>query len=292
MNSQAIPVCEENPITHPAAISTQATSVVQPRAIGSVELRVKPIEDRTEIRDLRQAGSLKCLFPRQCDLTRDAVLVNTAGGITGGDSMRFSGHAEPGTALTVTTQAAERAYRATGPEMGCVENRLTLDAGARVNWVPQETILFDGSALSRSTQIDLQRDASLLFCEPLAFGRLAMDEVLRNVHFHDRVVIFRDGIPLYQDAVRMAGNIHAHLDRPFVANGARAMANLVYVAPNASVHLDPIRLLLPETGGTSLLADDVLVLRLLAADSYDLRKSLIPVLKRLLRSDLPRCWMI
>jgi urease accessory protein len=285
-------LCKGQPITHPAIISAQGATAVQPRAIGAVNLQVKSVGGRSKIRDLRQSGSLKCLFPHNHGAINNAVLINTAGGITGGDSMCFTGHAEPGTTLTVTTQAAERAYRATGQEMGQVTNTLHVEQNAQINWIPQETILFENSALSRSTCIDLHTDARLLFCEPLVFGRLAMKEQLRSARFHDRVEITRGGTPLYVDAVQINGDIHAHLDRPFIANGARAMANLIYIAPNASAHLDPIRAVLPSTGGASMLADDVLTMRLLAADSYELRQTLVPILRRVLHSDLPRCWMI
>lgn len=232
------------------------------------------------------------LFPRQGAAPREAVLVNTAGGITGGDRFRLSATVEPGCELTLTTQAAERAYRASGGDVGWVENRMQVEGASRLNWLPQETILFDGSALSRCTRIDLSTEAQLLFCEPLVFGRLAMQEAVRAARFEDRVRIFREGDPLFLDAVRLDGDLQAHLDRPFVANGARAMASLVYVGPDAVAHLDPLRALLPDTAGASLLADDILVLRLLAGDGYALRKTLIPVLNRLYRSDLPRCWMI
>lgn len=232
------------------------------------------------------------LFPRQSTSCRDAVLVNTAGGITGGDSFQLNVVVEPDCELTLTTQAAERAYRATGEDMGRVTNKLRVDGASCLNWLPQETILFDGSALSRSTHIDLSADARLLFCEPLVFGRLAMRETVNAARFQDRIRIFREGDPLFFDTVRLEGDLQAHLDRPFVANGARAMASLVYVGPDAVGHLDPLRAQLPKTAGASLLAEDTLVLRLLAADGYALRQTLIPVLKRLYRSDLPRCWMI
>jgi urease accessory protein len=290
--SKANAACKVRPITHASHIPTRTATQVQPRAIGEVHLQVKPVNGRTEIRDLRQAGSLKCLFPRRDGPGREAVLVNTAGGITGGDSFSLTASTEPGTELTLTTQAAERAYRATGPDMGQVTNRITVAAGARLNWLPQETLLFDGSALSRNMQIDLSGDARLLFCEPLVFGRMAMHETLHDLRFRDRIRLQRNGAPIYLDALQLTGDAQAQLDRPFVANGARAMASLVYIGPDAAAHLDPLRALLPPSAGASLLADDMLVLRLLASDSFDLRQSLVPTLSRLLRSALPRCWMI
>ncbi len=263
---------------------------MQPRAIGDVFLGVKSRRNRSEIEDLRQSGSLKCLFPRRTGKHLDAVLVNTAGGVTGGDA--YSCTAEIASDCTLTTQAAERAYRAIGSEPGRVVNRINVGPSARLNWLPQETILFDGCALTRRTYISLQGDAKLLFCEPVVFGRTAMKETIRSGVFSDRVEIHRNGVPVYLDATRMEGDIQQQLDRPFVANSARAMASLVYVAADAESQLDPVRALLPVTAGASLLLPDVLVLRLLAPDGFELRKSLIPVLNQLYQPDLPRCWML
>ncbi len=219
-------------------------------------------------------------------------MVNTAGGVTGGDRFICRAHTLPGTGLTLTTQTAERAYRARAPEIGRIDTHLALEAGSVMNWLPQETILFEGSALRRSMRIDMAADARLLFCEPVIFGRIAMGETLHDVRFYDRVEIHRDGALAYLDAVRLENNVQAQLDRPGVAAGARAMAALVYIAPDAEAHLTPIRAMLPRAAGASLRAPDMLVLRLMAADGFALRQTLIPVLHRLYRTDLPRCWMI
>lgn len=241
---------------------------------------------------LRQAGSLKCLFPRPTGPGLDAVLVNTAGGITGGDRFEIAVQAGPGTALTLTTQAAERAYAATAGEVGRLETRLEVGAGARLAWIPQETILFDRSALGRRLVATLAPGATALVAEPLIFGRGAMGEELRAARFTDRIEIRRDGRPLYLDALRLDGDIALRLDRPHAGGGARAMAALVYVAPDAAAHLGPLRAVLHETGGASLIGDDVLALRLLAADGFALRRHLIPILARLTGADLPKPWMI
>jgi len=235
---------------------------------------------------------MKCLFPRPSAGPLEAVLVNTAGGITGGDHFSTRASAGPNTSLVIATQAAERAYRARPGETGRQRTELTVDAGARIDWLPQETILFDGCAFDRTLTLTLDRGASALVVEPLVFGRTAMGEDVQHGQFHDRIEIRRSGAPLYLDASRYPASIAAHLDRPTVANGARAMATLVYIAPDAEAHLTPIRDHLPERAGASLIGRDVLALRLLAADGYALRQSLVPIVTRLSRDRLPRCWMI
>lgn len=280
-----------------AAIAVLVTTIPgqaalrQPRAHGVVNLSVRASERGNTLRDLRQSGSLKALFPRANGPDFQTVLINTAGGITGGDTFSVEARAEVDTRLTLTTQAAERAYRAQPGQIGNLQNRIVIEAGARVNWLPQETILFQGCALARSLRVDMQAGASFLMVEPLIFGRAAMGEILTEASFTDRIEIRRQGQIAYLDALTLQGNIAAQLARPHTAASAGAMVSLVYVAADAGAQVGSLRALLPETAGVSLIRDDLLVLRLLAPDSYLMRQALIPVLNRLTDDNLPRCWM-
>ena len=262
------------------------------RAQGEVSLAAKARDGGTALRRLRQSGSLKCLFPRSAGRALQAVLLNCAGGVTGGDRLSLSAHAEAGTTLTLTTQAAERIYRALPGKKGRIETRLNVAEGARVNWLPQETILFDGCSLERSLTIELQAGATLLLTEPLIFGRLEMGETLTSAHVLDRMEVRRAGVPIYLDCIRLAGDVQAQLDRPGVAGRARAMASLVYFAPDAEAQLEVLRRCLPRHAGASLLQEDVLVMRFLSRDSNEMRSTLVPMLNHLSHDGLPRCWNI
>lgn len=220
------------------------------------------------------------------------MLVNTAGGITGGDCFTVSATAGTNSALTLTTQAAERAYRSDQDDPGRVETRLQVAEGARLNWLPQETILFEGCHFERCLRVDLAHGASALVVEPLVFGRVEMGEFLEDIRFRDRIDITRNGRPLYLDAMRISGNAKAILARPHTAADARALATLIFVARDAEGLLEPLRRMLPETGGASLVQHDLLVLRMLAMDSLDLRKHLIPILNLLTNHNLPKCWTL
>ena len=280
-------------ITHSSAIESSAQSGTQPRAMGAAKLVVYGDHvGMTRLRDLRQSGSMKLVFPKTYQRDIEAILVNTAGGITGGDRFSLQIEALKGAVLTVTTQAAERAYRAQSGEVGRVHTRLTVHDGAFLKWLPQELILFDRSALRRSLEIDLGAQARLLMVEPVIFGRAAMPEVLRDVMFQDRIRITRAGQPLYIDGMDLRGDAATHLARPAIANGAGAMASIVMVDLNAQNHLKSLRALLPETAGASMLAEDVLVIRHLAADSFELRRRLIPVLNHLTKNTLPTSWRL
>ncbi len=263
-----------------------------PRMEGEVSLVVRAGDRGTTLRKLRHSGSLKCLFPRFIGTGLQAVVLNCAGGVAGGDHLLLNACAEAETTLTIATQAAERIYRARRGEKGSVETRLEVADGARLLWLPQETILFNGCSMERSITVDLQETATLLLSEPLVFGRIEMGEVLNSVDFKDRIEIRRAGFPIYLDLVHLSGDAQAQLDRPGVADGARAMASLVYVAPDAEMQCEVLRQMLPRHAGASMLHSDVLIMRLLARDSNDMRSSLVPILNHLSHDGLPRCWNI
>ncbi|MGH1368128.1 MAG: urease accessory protein UreD [Maritimibacter sp.] len=262
------------------------------RAKGRVFLSSKQRGSVSVIDDLAMAGSMKVLFPRAIANGLDAMLINTAGGVTGGDVFEVEARAGERSEMTVTSQACERGYRATGDKAGRLRTRLLVQEDARMNWLPQETILFDGAHFDRDLHIDLASSASLLMVEPVLFGRLAMGEEVRSGDFKDRVSIHRNGAPIYKDAVRLSGDIAEQLDHGAIGNGARAMAALVYVAPDAEMRLNALRSLLPSSGGASLLAPDILVARILASTGFELRRSLVPMIRLLNSDEIPRPWML
>ncbi|MBT0959131.1 urease accessory protein UreD [Alphaproteobacteria bacterium KMM 3653] len=263
------------------------------RAVGKLALRVAS-DGRygARLADLREQGSFRSIFPRPSGNSLDAVLLNTAGGVTGGDQFSIHADVEAGASLSLTTQAAERIYAAIGEEAGLVRNRATVAPEACLHWLPQETILFEGCNLDRRLDVDLAEGAGALILEPLVFGRGASGESIRNGALRDRVQITRVGSPIYLDGIQMSGDLTEQLDRSVIGGGARAMASLIYVGTDAEARLDPLRGLLPDTGGASMTRSDVLVMRLLAIDSYALRQTLLPILKLLTDDSIPKNWRL
>ena len=280
-------------INQVSPIDMHTGRIAQPRAIGSGKLSVQADPSgKTRLDGLRQSGSTKLVFPRARRNDADVILVNTAGGITGGDAYDLDVTVRAGAALTLTTQAAERAYRAQRGEVGRVTTRLHVHKDACFHWLPQELILFNRCSLARSLHVDLEPGARFLMVEPVVFGRAAMDETLEDVYFQDRIKIMRSGTRLYMDAMTLTGAATAHLAKPAIAGGAGAMASVVFVDPQAAHHLTAVRAMLPGTAGASLLAEDTLVIRQLALDSFELRRSLIPVLEHLTQQTLPASWRL
>ena len=221
-----------------------------------------------------------------------AVLVNTSGGVTGGDRFDVAARAGCDASLTLTTQTAERFYRARPGENARLRTHLTAASRSRLSWIPQETIVFDGADVERTLEVDLAPDAELLLVESVVFGRRAMGETTLGGRVSDRIEIRRGGVPLLIDAWRLDGAMTQALGETAVAGGAGAIATVVRVAKRAAGEIDAVRALLPVSGGASLRAPDLMVARILARDGYLLRKSLVPVLERLCENALPVCWRL
>jgi urease accessory protein len=265
-----------------------------PRAVGAALVSCKRRDGRTVLDGLYQKGSMKLLFARRgagdSDLT--GILLNTAGGVTGGDRFRTEVRLGPDCRMTLTTQAAERAYRAQPGEVAKLRNRISLASNARMRWLPQETLIYDRSALRRSLDIDLAQGSRLLAVEPVVFGRAAMGELLHHISFRDGIDVRRDGRLVFADRTALKGTARDLLCNKAIAAGAGAMASLLLVADDAERFLAPAQALMPATGGVSLIRQGVLFARLLAADGYQLRQTLLPLIELLGGAPLPRTWML
>ena len=263
------------------------------RASGMLNISV--VHDsgkKSRLKDLRQQGSYRAIFPRPIQGTLEAVIINTAGGITGGDEFATQITANDHAKISVTTQAAERIYRTPDFTLGSMHTRLRAKPNAQLYWLPQETILFEGSRLYRRLEAEVAEDSKFLMVEPLIFGREASGESLKSCHLDDSVCITTGKKPIYIDRIELSGDITSTIKRPAVANGGRAMASIVLVDPRAKKTLAGINALLPSSAGASLLADNILVVRLLCADSFALRNALLPILKHLTHNAIPKNWRL
>ncbi|MEL6197844.1 MAG: urease accessory protein UreD [Pseudomonadota bacterium] len=279
-----------------AASRSDPATAALPRAEGAIAIAVKHDGTRTRLARLRHQGSAKCLLPRGTPAP-EAVIVNTAGGITGGDRFDWRAEAGPDCTLTCTTQAAERIYRASGEAVGHMRTHLTLGPRATLAWLPQETILFDRGAFERSLTVEMAPDATLLLLEPLVLGRAAMGETVHQGHFVDRWEIRREGRLVFADTLRLSGPIAEIAARPAVLGGARATANLLLVAPDAEDRLDALRAALDaamardsgfEAGASAW--NGLLAARLIATGGMALRDGVIASLTALKIVGLPRVW--
>lgn len=269
------------------------------RARGDVRLAfVGGDGGTTRLTTLYQAGSGKARLPRApAGSPPVAVLLNTAGGLTGGDRFHVDVSIGDGAAAVVTTQTAERVYRRLAGTAR-VATALAIGDGARLSWLPQETIVFDGAGLDRSLDIDLSGSGRLLACEAIVLGRAAMGETVRMVEVRDRWSLRVDGRLVFADRLRLVGDAEAILAGPATGGGARAVATLVLAGAGAADRLDEVRASIEAAvdaagggveAGASLL-EGVVVARLIASSATPLRATLARLLPALEGRPLPRVW--
>lgn len=260
------------------------------RARGSGRIAVHVEDGRTRLSRLYQDGCGKIRLPRDARAEGlEGVLINSSGGLTGGDRMEWAAEAGPGAQLTLTTQACEKVYRARDGQAE-VRTTLTLGEDARIDWLPQETILFDGGGLSRRLEADLAPGARLLALEAVVLGRTAMAETVRAGRLGDRWRVRCEGRLVFADDLRLDGPVADIGAKAPVLAGARAFASLLLVDADAGRFLEPLRAALGPAGGASAF-DGKLFARITAPDGFDLRRALLPALA-ILRdgAPLPRVW--
>ena len=258
------------------------------RARGEGRVIATTREGRTELSSLYQEGCAKIRLPHTHSDGLQAVLMNTAGGLTGGDYIRWSATAKARAKLTLTTPACERVYRSIGGD-AVVENRLAAEAGAHLDWLPQETILFEDARLDRTLDVDLAEGATLTAVEAVLLGREAMGEGAWRAQLRDNWRIRRNGRLIHAEATLLSADPRERSGSSLL-NGALAFATVLHVSPHAERKLDAVRALLPETGGASLVGERLTV-RLLAASGLALRRSLSPIIALLSNAgSLPRLW--
>jgi urease accessory protein len=281
-------------VTRPADLPgpTPAGDRLQ-RACGDLHLGIVKAGLASRVHRLGQSGCLRACFPRAHGLALETVLVNTAGGIADGDRLRIGVAAGPGTGCGVSTQAAERIYGARpDAEPAVMDVTLGLASGARLDWLPQETIFFDRAALMRKTVVDMAPDAIFLGLEALIFGRAAHGETVRSLRLNDSFVVRRGGALVLHEAIRLHGDVASVLAQPASASGARGVAVLIYAAPDAGRLRDALRERLAAAPAECAASfwNGILVARLLAPDAAALRAGIVAALGVLRPGPLPRVW--
>lgn len=259
------------------------------RAVGSVSFAVKQVAGKTRRAEVHEAGSLRVRCPGSPAAELEAVIINTAGGIAGGDRFDLDIAAGQGTRLVVTTAAAEKVYRTLGPDSE-VSVKLDVASGATLAWLPQETILFDRARLSRSIDVSLVSDARLFLAEAIVFGRAGMGEMVEEGALTDRWRVRRGGKLIYAEGVRLDGAIAVRLAESAVARRGIAVAT-VLIVPGDDEVVEKVRMLQDqfagEVGASSW--NGIATVRLCAADGAALRHDLLHVMTAV-RGKLPRIW--
>jgi urease accessory protein len=259
------------------------------RADAQAQASFVRLGERTAPDRLFETGGLRWRFPRSSNPCEVAIL-NTGGGVVGGDSYRLSLSLSADAEVEAATPSAEKIYRSDGPAAK-IETRLSLAPRARLFWLPQETIVFEGARLERRLEAEMSGNAALIIVEGLVFGRLAMGESHVNARLRDSWRVRRDGRLVFADETRLE-QAGLAFERPAVGAGARALATIVAAAPNIEAGLPDLRAVLAASDGVEAGAsalDGLIVARLLSASSSRLRAALIASIVAL-GGRKPRLW--
>ncbi len=272
----------------------KAEDVALQRSRGALDLAFANREGRTYAARIFQQGALKVRFP---NVGRgeppEAVIINTAGGLTGGDKLDVRLYVDRNAGVTIASQACERIYRAID-DPARIAVTISLDANAAMDWLPQSTILFDGARLQRETRVSMAADAKLLALESVVFGRAAMGERVDTGSLSDAWFIERAGRLLHVDRFDSGERIGEMLGKGTVLNGSTVMATMRYVAPDAQARLDEMRALLAPVSFPAAASawGGLMMVRMAAPDSYSLNRELMQVLGAFRRRPMPRVWSI
>jgi urease accessory protein len=221
------------------------------------------------------------------------IIVHPPGGIAGGDRLDISASVERDAWAQITSPGAAKWYRAAGPAYQHL--KLQVAAGATLEWLPQETIIFSAAQAELSTSIDLEGDALLFYWDVVALGRPASGERFDLGHFQARLDIRRDGQLLWHERQRIVG-ADGLLDSPIGLDGQPVFATLLVTGEIDSELLETCRTLSNDVRGDLTQLPGLLVARCLASEALLARGWLID-LWRLLRPALlgreaipPRIW--
>ena len=274
------------PAHSPATIAALQTN----RTVARLVLSARQAGERSVLQDLREGGGYRIKFPDP-ERGLEAVLVNTGGGLLGGDAVSLDVVAGDNTDLMVTTQSAEKVYRAVAAPSE-IAVTLTASHGAKLHWLPQETILFSGARLIRRISADMAPGAELVIAEATTFGRLEMGEQLGPGALRDHWRIRRNGRLTFAEDMKLEGDLSALLDRPALGGGARASGVLLVLADDAESRLEKARHLMnhADVSAGASAWDGKLVVRLLASSPAALRAVMITLITGLTGRTTPRFW--
>ncbi|MGC2412634.1 MAG: urease accessory protein UreD, partial [Stellaceae bacterium] len=185
----------------------------------------------TRLGHLYQRDPMRVLFPApEAGDPSLAVLVTTSGGLVAGDRISLAVRLDAGARAHLTASAAEKIYRSTGATTEIAQD-LSLDEGAWLEYLPPETILFDGARLRRHTTIALEPGAGFLGGGILVFGRRARGEGFTRGLLHEEWQVRQGGALVWGDALHMDGDIAATMADPACFDGAASCATLILVPP-------------------------------------------------------------
>ncbi len=237
-----------------------------------------------------QSGCCKILNPKNYNEFKELVLINTAGGITCNDNIDINANIN-NSKLSICTQAAEKIYAGIG-DPARVEININLN-NSTMYWLPKELILFDNSKLRRNININLSDNSNLIFCETTIFGRKAMSEKIKNISFSDQWKIYSDSSIKHFEAINIKGSTIDNFKNNFTFSNQSSLSTILIFGDIVHQLESVLRKVKKNLGNhfcEMTKFDDKIIIRCLADDNYDLKKTLNIIMKNVINDKLPKSW--
>ena len=268
------------------------------RANGFGRLVLGGSEKATRIVDVSQRSPIRIIFPRTVTGPTETVLLNTAGGLAGGDRLRYGITALAGASIAVTSQAAEKVYRALN-EPAHITTTLRVCSMASLAWLPQETIVFNGGGVIRRTEVEISSGAELLAVEWLVLGRAARGEQMTNGHVTDSWRVRKDGSLIWADSFRATEETFPHLGRKALLSDSKAIGTLIYFGQDFATRLESLRRIAAslECHCAVTTIEGLIIVRFAASVGFHLRVALRSFLEQAGRTfrasvfRVPKMWL-
>jgi urease accessory protein len=268
------------------------------RASGVARIILNGSKNGTRIADIYQKFPTRVIFPKIGDGTmKEAVLINSAGGIAGGDRLEIEVIALNNASVAVTSQAAEKVYRALD-QPARVATKLKACATSKLAWLPQETIVFNQARIRRQTEIDVSSGAELMALEWMVLGRAAHGEEVVSGHISDNWRVKRDGRLIWADGFYVADEVFAQLHRKALLSNCKAVGTFIYFGSDLDARLQVLREIAAslECQCAATVVGALIVIRFAAITCSDLRRGLRRLLDQFSRElgpgpfGIPKMW--
>jgi urease accessory protein len=229
-------------------------------------------------------------MPRTHRDVAEAVLINTAGGMTGGDKYR-NDLTIKGSQLTVTSQTAERIYKS-NRKPAEVSTLLNVSERSVMHWLPQETIFFNNARLARNIELHMSSDSECLISESIVLGRHAMGENLSDCSISDNWRIYREDELVHSEALRIKGDVPRVLHSTAGLGGARIVTTILYLGPKTEQLAERLGHTLNHYSSNLGIScwSGKLIVRLAAQEVSTGKKDTVALLCKLRQRDIPRVW--
>jgi urease accessory protein len=161
--------------------------------------------------------------------------------------------------------------------------------------LPKELILFDKSKLKRRINLYLDNKSNIFFCETSIFGRKAMSEKIQNISYSDIWKIFINSKIKHVESINMSNNVINNLNNKFTLNNHSAISTILIFGPIVEIIKNDLSKIIDSIDKVNCelsIWDNKLIIRSIAHDNYELKKTINFILENIIYDKLPKSWYL